>query len=83
MRFGSCSVRLDASANTGTGRKFYSKLCGVAHGETTALGMFLVIGGGSIMVTRTPQLSALPLTTEVVYFPNEVHTSRASRRSRL
>ncbi|TFC30781.1 hypothetical protein E3O55_07295 [Cryobacterium sp. MDB1-18-2] len=48
------SALLDASANTGMGRKFYSQLSGVAHGETAALGMFLV-GAPGLVQFRIPR----------------------------
>jgi hypothetical protein len=47
---------LDASANTGMGRKFYSQLSGVAHGETAALGMFLVAEPGKVQFKIPRQL---------------------------
>ena len=47
---------LDSSANAGMGRKFYSQLSGVAHGETAALGMFLVAEPGKVQFKIPRQL---------------------------
>ncbi|MCU1479289.1 MAG: hypothetical protein JWQ19_75 [Subtercola sp.] len=48
---------LDQGANTGMGRKFYSQLSGVAHGETAALGMFMVAQPGKVEFRMVPQLA--------------------------
>lgn len=48
---------LDQSASSGMGRKFYSQLSGVAHGETSALGMFHVARPGRVEFRMLPELA--------------------------